>query len=154
VQTVGVRPCKLGKPGTDTRSGTLGAAAPAGAAAQVRRHLLTGYPEHHIGSVSASLLVVSTLHPQGPDKTLNVTEFFLSRRDLRLRGIHRSPAGGLHVVVRVEDDELALRMDAGRKALLQRGDNEFGPYQSPMEDGSIFTEWYRRNGRQQDNAMI
>jgi hypothetical protein len=35
-------------------------------------------------------------------------------------------------------------MDAGRKALLQRGDNEFGPYQSPMEDGmQKFHEWYR-----------
>ena len=45
----------------------------------------------------------------------------------------------------VEDDEIALRMDAGRKALLDRGDNEFGPYQSPMEDGmQHFHEWYRR----------
>jgi choline monooxygenase len=26
-------------------------------------------------------------------------------------------------------------MDAGRKVLLDRGDNEVGPYQSPMEDG-------------------
>ena len=44
----------------------------------------------------------------------------------------------------VEDDEIALRMDAGRKALIQRGDNEFGPYQSPMEDGmQQFHAWYR-----------
>jgi hypothetical protein len=43
-----------------------------------------------------------------------------------------------------EDDEIALRMDAGRKALLARGDNEVGPYQSPMEDGmQHFHEWYR-----------
>ena len=36
-------------------------------------------------------------------------------------------------------------VDAGRKALLDRGDNEFGPYQSPMEDGmQHFHEWYRR----------
>jgi choline monooxygenase len=42
-----------------------------------------------------------------------------------------------------EDDEIDLRMDAGRKALMQRGDNEFGPYQSPMEDGmQHFHEWY------------
>jgi choline monooxygenase len=34
-------------------------------------------------------------------------------------------------------------MDAGRKALMQRGDNEVGPYQSPMEDGmQHFHEWY------------
>ena len=44
----------------------------------------------------------------------------------------------------VEDDEIAERMDAGRKALMQRGDNEVGPYQSPMEDGmQHFHEWYR-----------
>jgi hypothetical protein len=36
-------------------------------------------------------------------------------------------------------------MDAGRKALMLRGDNEVGPYQSPMEDGmQHFHEWYRR----------
>ena len=35
-------------------------------------------------------------------------------------------------------------MDAGRKALLARGDNEVGPYQSPMEDGmQHFPDWYR-----------
>ena len=45
----------------------------------------------------------------------------------------------------IEDDEIAERMDAGRKALLERGDNEVGPYQSPMEDGmQHFHEWYRR----------
>jgi phenylpropionate dioxygenase-like ring-hydroxylating dioxygenase large terminal subunit len=45
----------------------------------------------------------------------------------------------------VEDDEIAERMDEGRRALLARGDNEVGPYQSPMEDGmQHFHEWYNR----------
>lgn len=45
----------------------------------------------------------------------------------------------------VEDDEIGERMDAGRRALLERGDNEVGPYQSPMEDGmQHFHEWYRQ----------
>ena len=45
----------------------------------------------------------------------------------------------------IEDDEIAERMDAGRQALLQRGQNESGPYQSPMEDGmQHFHEWYRK----------
>jgi len=36
-------------------------------------------------------------------------------------------------------------MDAGRKALMARGVNQAGPYQSPMEDGmQHFHEWYRR----------
>jgi choline monooxygenase len=44
----------------------------------------------------------------------------------------------------IEDDEIALRMDAGREALMMRGDDEVGPYQSPMEDGmQHFHEWYR-----------
>lgn len=44
----------------------------------------------------------------------------------------------------LEDDEIGERMDEGRKALMQRGDNEVGPYQSPMEDGmQHFHEWYR-----------
>ena len=49
----------------------------------------------------------------------------------------------------VEDDEIGERMDAGRRALMMRGDNEIGPYQSPMEDGmQHFHEWYRdRLGR-------
>jgi len=45
----------------------------------------------------------------------------------------------------LEDDEIGERMDAGRRALLLRGDNEVGPYQSPMEDGmQHFHDWYRR----------
>jgi choline monooxygenase len=45
----------------------------------------------------------------------------------------------------MEDDEIAERMDQGRMALMQRGDNQVGPYQSPMEDGmQHFHEWYRR----------
>ncbi len=49
----------------------------------------------------------------------------------------------------IEDDEIAERMDAGRKALMMRGDNEVGPYQSPMEDGmQHFHEWYRKQMQQ------
>ena len=45
----------------------------------------------------------------------------------------------------VEDDEIAMRMDAGRKALMERGLNQTGPYQSPMEDGmQHFHEFLRR----------
>jgi choline monooxygenase len=37
----------------------------------------------------------------------------------------------------------AMTLDQGRQALMQRGDNQVGPYQSPMEDGmQHFHEWY------------
>ena len=36
-------------------------------------------------------------------------------------------------------------MDRGRQALMLRGENEVGPYQSPMEDGMMhFHEYLRR----------
>ena len=44
-----------------------------------------------------------------------------------------------------EDDEIAERMDAGRRALYRQGRSEEGPYQSPMEDGmQHFHEFLRR----------
>ena len=45
-----------------------------------------------------------------------------------------------------EDDEIAERMDAGRKrAVRRRAAAKSGPYQSPMEDGmQHFHEFYRR----------
>ena len=43
-----------------------------------------------------------------------------------------------------EDDEIALRMDEGRRVLYAQGRSEVGPYQSPMEDGmQHFHDWYR-----------
>jgi hypothetical protein len=36
-------------------------------------------------------------------------------------------------------------MTEGRRALYQQGRNEFGPYQSPMEDGMIHFHEFLRN---------
>ena len=45
-----------------------------------------------------------------------------------------------------EDDEIALRMDAGRRALMEQGINQVGPYQTPLEDGmQHFHEYLRRD---------
>jgi phenylpropionate dioxygenase-like ring-hydroxylating dioxygenase large terminal subunit len=90
-----------------------------------------------------NVLVVSTLYPKGPRKTLNVVEFFYPEE---IAAFEREFVAAQQAAYRetcVEDDEIALRMDAGRKALMERGDNEVGPYQSPMEDGmQHFHEWY------------
>jgi choline monooxygenase len=46
-------------------------------------------------------------------------------------------------------------MDAGRKALMLRGDDERGPYQSPMEDGmQHFHEWYRAQDLPADRPQL
>lgn len=90
------------------------------------------------------VLVVSTLYPQGPQKTLNVVEFFYPEEVAAFERELVEAQQASYMETCVEDDEIALRMDAGRKALMLRGDNEVGPYQSPMEDGmQHFHEWYR-----------
>ena len=92
-----------------------------------------------------NVLVVSTLIPQGPRKTLNVVEFFYPEEIAAFEREYVETQQAAYLETCVEDDEIALRMDAGRQALMQRGDDDAGPYQSPMEDGMLhFHEWYRR----------
>jgi choline monooxygenase len=90
------------------------------------------------------ILTVSTLHPMGPDKTLNVVEFYYPEEIAAFERDFVEAQQAAYMETCVEDDEIANRMDAGRRALMQRGVNERGPYQSPMEDGmQHFHEWYR-----------
>ena len=91
------------------------------------------------------VLVVSTLHPRGPRKTLNMVEFYYPEEVVAFERELVESQQAAYMETCVEDDEIAQRMDAGRQALVERGDDEVGPYQSPMEDGmQHFHEWYRR----------
>ena len=91
------------------------------------------------------VLVVSTLFPKGPQKTLNLVEFFYPEEIVAFEREFVEAQQAAYMETCEEDDEIAERMDAGRRALMERGDDEAGPYQSPMEDGmQHFHEWYRR----------
>ena len=105
---------------------------------------LTLYP-HIMIEWYPHVLTVSTLQPLGVDKTLNMVEFFYPEEIAAFEREFVEAQQAAYMETCVEDDEIAERMDAGRKALLARGDNEVGPYQSPMEDGmQHFHEWYRK----------
>lgn len=105
---------------------------------------LTYYP-HIMVEWYPHVLVVSTLFPKGPQKTLNMVEFDHPEEIAAFEREFVEAHQAAYMETCVEDDEIALRMDAGRKALMERGDNEVGPYQSPMEDGmQHFHEWYRK----------
>jgi choline monooxygenase len=105
---------------------------------------LTYYP-HIMVEWYPHVLTVSTLHPVSVDKTLNMVAFFYPEEIAAFEREFVEAQRAAYMETCVEDDEIAERMDAGRKALMLRGDNEVGPYQSPMEDGmQHFHEWYRR----------
>ena len=145
VQTVGVSG-GFGKPGSDTykkwhevllkyRNGQL---------PERGAIWLTYYP-HIMVEWYPHVLTVSTLHPISPTKTMNMVEFYYPEEIVAFEREFVEAQQAAYMETCIEDDEIAERMDAGRKALLTRGDNEIGPYQSPMEDGmQHFHEWYRR----------
>ena len=144
VQTVGVS-SGFGKPGSHTyqtwhdvllkyRNGQL---------PEQGAIWLTYYP-HIMVEWYPHVLTVSTLHPISPSKTLNMVEFYYPEEIVACEREFVQAQQAAYMETCIEDDEIAERMDAGRKALMQRGDNEVGPYQSPMEDGmQHFHEWYR-----------
>jgi choline monooxygenase len=91
------------------------------------------------------VLTVSTLYPKGPQETLNVVEFYYPEEVAAFERDAVEAQRAAYMETCLEDDEIAERMDAGRQALVERGDDESGPYQSPMEDGmQHFHEWYRK----------
>ncbi|MGE8320953.1 MAG: aromatic ring-hydroxylating oxygenase subunit alpha [Comamonas sp.] len=146
VQTVGVAPT-FGRPGSDTykkwhevllnyRRGEM---------PERGAIWLTYYP-HLMVEWYPHVLTVSTLHPISPEKTLNMVEFYYPEEISAFEPEFVEAQRAAYMETCIEDDEIAERMDAGRRALYDRGDNEVGPYQSPMEDGmQHFHEWYRSN---------
>jgi choline monooxygenase len=104
---------------------------------------LTYYP-HIMVEWYPHVLTVSTLHPLGPQKTMNMVEFYYPEEIAAFEREFVQAQQAAYMETCLEDDEIGERMDAGRLALMKRGDNEVGPYQSPMEDGmQHFHEWYR-----------
>ncbi|MFC4277853.1 aromatic ring-hydroxylating oxygenase subunit alpha [Achromobacter aloeverae] len=103
----------------------------------------TYFPTHMI-ELYPHVLVLSTLHPRGPQDTVNVVEFYYPEEIAAFEREFVEAQRAAYMETAIEDDEIAERMDAGRKALMLRGVTEAGPYQSPMEDGmQHFHEWYR-----------
>ncbi len=145
VQTVGLAP-SFGRPGTDIyklwhevllryRDGRM---------PERGAIWLTYYP-HIMVEWYPHVLTISTLHPTAVDRTLNLVEFYYPEEIVAFEREFVEAQRAAYMETAIEDDEIAERMDAGRRALMERGDNEVGPYQSPLEDGmQHFHGWYRR----------
>ena len=91
-----------------------------------------------------NVLTVSALYPRGPQDTLNVVEFYYPEHIVDFEPDYMAAQQAAYLETCHEDDDFAQRMDAGRRALMLAGENDAGPYQSPMEDGMVhFHGWYR-----------
>ncbi|MGZ5233326.1 MAG: aromatic ring-hydroxylating oxygenase subunit alpha [Burkholderiales bacterium] len=90
-------------------------------------------------------LVVSSLVPRGAEACTNVVEFYYPEEIALFEREFVEAEQAAYRETAVEDAEIIARMTAGRRALLQQGLNESGPYQSPLEDGMRhFHEFVRR----------
>ena len=91
------------------------------------------------------MLVISTLYPTGPASCRNVVEFYYPEEIALFEPEFVEAEQKAYHETALEDEEICVRMTEGRKALLEDGREEHGPYQSPMEDGMVhFHEFIRR----------
>lgn len=144
-QRVGIHSA-LGQPGTATyrRWHEQLMNYRSGEAPQFGAVWVTYFPTHMI-ELYPHVLVLSTLHPVSPQETINIVEFYYPEDIVAFEREFVQAHRAAYMETAVEDDEIAERMDAGRRALMRRGADDQGPYQSPMEDGMRhFHEWYRR----------
>jgi choline monooxygenase len=88
------------------------------------------------------VLIVSHLIPRSPTKTTNVVEFYYPEEIALFEREFIEAQQAAYVETALEDNEICLRLDRGRRALYESGMDDAGPYQSPMEDAEVhFHEW-------------
>jgi len=91
------------------------------------------------------VLVVSHIQPDGPLACRNVVEFYYPEAIAAFEREFIEAERAAYRETALEDEEICVRMDRGRRALHRRGVSQFGPYQSPYEDGMVhFHEYLRR----------
>ncbi len=90
-------------------------------------------------------LVISTLYPESPSTTKNVIEFYYHEEIALFEEEFMATHQASYVETCAEDDEIALRIESGRKALYKAGKVQYGPYHQPLEQGlQHFQAWYKQ----------
>lgn len=90
-------------------------------------------------------LIVSYIIPRGVDQCTNIVEFYYPEDIALFEPDFVQAQQAAYNETAIEDKEICQRMHDGRKSLYQQGIDEFGPYQTPMEDGMVhFHDWMRQ----------
>lgn len=94
-------------------------------------------------------LVISTVVPRGVDACTNIVEFYYPEEIVLFEREFIEAEKAAYRETADEDDEICSRMQQGRRALYLQGVQDFGPYQSPSEDGlRHFHQYLIRNLRE------
>ncbi|HUM99392.1 MAG TPA: aromatic ring-hydroxylating dioxygenase subunit alpha [Halothiobacillus sp.] len=81
------------------------------------------------------VLVISTIQPTGIAQCRNTIEYYYPADIVaHQRGLIEAQQSAYRETA-VEDEVICIKMQQGRHALYQTGQNQVGPYQSPLEDG-------------------
>jgi choline monooxygenase len=92
-----------------------------------------------------NVLIVSHLIPRSPTRTTNVVEFYYPEEIAAFEREFVEAQQAAYVETALEDYEICQRLDRGRRALWEQGQDDAGPYQSPMEDAEVhFHEYLHR----------
>ena len=90
-------------------------------------------------------LIVSTVIPRGANSCTNIVEFYYPEDIVLFERDFVEAEKAAYRETALEDDKICLKMHQGRKWLHENGIEEFGPYQSPTEDGLLhFHKFIRR----------
>ena len=90
-------------------------------------------------------LIVSQVIPRSPTLTTNVVDFFYPEDVTNERPEIIEAHQASYIETADEDGVIAERMDRGRLALYQRGEEDVGPYQQPFETGMVHFHEYVRD---------
>jgi phenylpropionate dioxygenase-like ring-hydroxylating dioxygenase large terminal subunit len=90
------------------------------------------------------VLVISTLWPESPQRTRNIVEFYYPEEICHFEADFVAAHQAAYMETCYEDDEIAERMDQGRRHLMQTNAlYENGPVHDPMERGlNYFYNYY------------
>jgi choline monooxygenase len=89
------------------------------------------------------VLVISSVWPKSPQKTMNIVDFYYPEEICHFEQEFVEAHKAAYMETCYEDDEIAERMDQGRRHLNQIHFNDVGPVHDPMEKGlEYFYKYY------------
>ncbi|STY28649.1 choline monooxygenase [Legionella wadsworthii] len=79
------------------------------------------------------MIIISTIYPVGVAQCMNIVEFFHPKTIWEKNPGLCKAAQEAYLETAKEDEQICTRINEGRKALYEQGENQYGPYQFELE---------------------